>query len=156
MTKIGIIRCQELAIGQSDKRCAGWNCFPAMREKTKYMDEYDTIELVGFDTCGGCPGRNRFDKIIERGMKLKEKGAEVIHISTCIALFCPNKDKFVEVLKKKTGLPIKEKTHTRPDGEEFKPGQMTKYGAVGGEAPAKASKKPVVKKNPAKKKTVKK
>jgi hypothetical protein len=89
-------------------------------------------------------------------MKLKEKGAEVIHISTCMALFCPNKDKFVEVLKEKTGLPIKEKTHTRPDGKEFKPGQMTEYGVVGGEAPAKTAKKPAAKKSPAKKKTTKK
>jgi predicted metal-binding protein len=151
MTKIGIIRCQELA-QSGERRCAGWHCFPAITNKTKYMDEYNTIELVGFDTCGGCPGRTRFSKIIERGKKLKEKGAEVIHLSTCIVLFCPNKDKFVEVLKKETGLPIKEKTHTSPDGREFKPGQMTEYGVVGGEAaPAKA-----VKKSPAKKKTAKK
>jgi predicted metal-binding protein len=112
MTKIGIIRCQELAL-YGERRCAGWNCFPAMRDKTGYMAEYDTIELVGFDTCGGCPGRNRYNKIIERGNKLKEKGAEVIHLSTCLVGSCPNKDKFKEVLEKETGLPIKEKTHTR-------------------------------------------
>jgi predicted metal-binding protein len=140
MTKIGIIRCQELAIGQSERRCAGWNCFPAIRDKSGYLSEYKTIEVVGFDTCGGCPGSNRYNKIIERGMKLKEKGAEVIHLSTCIVLFCPNKDKFVEVLKKETGLPIKEKTHTRPDGE----------------APVKTAKKAAVKKSPAKKKAAKK
>jgi predicted metal-binding protein len=151
MTKIGIIRCQELALS-GERRCAGWNCFPAIRNKTKYMDVYDTIELVGFDTCGGCPGRNRYDKIIERGLKLKEKGAEVIHISTCIALFCPNKDKFIEVLKDKTGLPIKEKTHTGPDSKGFKPGQMTEHGRVGGEAPAPAAaKKPRAKVSPGKK-----
>jgi predicted metal-binding protein len=156
MTKIGIIRCQELAIGASSRRCAGWNCFPAMRDKTKYMDEYDTIELVGFDTCGGCPGSNRYDKIVERGLKLKEKGAEIIHLSTCIVLFCPNKDKFAKVLKEKVGLPIKEKTHTRPDGKDFKPGQMTEYGVVGGQAPAKTAKKAAAIKSPTKKKTAKK
>lgn len=157
MTKIGIIRCQELALSGT-RRCAGWNCFPAIRNKTKYMDEYDTIELVGFDTCGGCPGRTRFNKIIERGKKLKEKGAEVIHLSTCIALFCPNKDKFVEVLEKETGLPIKEKTHTSPDGKGFKPGQMTEYGVVGGgrPAPAKAAKKSRAKASAGKKKTARK
>ncbi len=114
MTRIGIIRCQELAIGSSPRRCAGWNCFPAMREKTPYMNEYETIELVGFDTCGGCPGR-KYDKIVERGLKLKERGAEVIHLSTCMVLSCPNKDKFAEVLKEKVGLPIKLKTHTNPE-----------------------------------------
>jgi predicted metal-binding protein len=112
MTKIGIIRCQELA-NFGERRCAGWNCFPAIRDKSGYLAEYDKIELVGFDTCGGCPGKNRYTKIIERGMKLKEKGAEVIHLSTCLVGSCPNKDKFKEVLEKETGLPIKEKTHTR-------------------------------------------
>jgi predicted metal-binding protein len=139
MTKIGIIRCQELALSGT-RRCAGWNCFPAIRNKTKYMDEYDTIELVGFDTCGGCPGRNRFDKIVDRGQKLKEKGAEIIHLSTCMVLFCPNKDKFAEVLKEKVGLPVKEKTHTSPRGD-FKPGQVTEYGVVGGDAAPAAVKK---------------
>jgi predicted metal-binding protein len=117
VTKIGIIRCQELALS-GERRCAGWNCFPAIRNKTKYLDVYDTIELVGFDTCGGCPGRGRYEKIVERGLKLKEKGAEVIHLSTCMVLSCPHKDKFAEVLKEKVGLPIKEKTHTRPPDEK--------------------------------------
>lgn len=113
MTKIGIIRCQELAIGSSPRRCAGWNCFPAMRDKTGYMQEYDTIELVGFDTCGGCPGRNRTGKIVERGQKLKDHGAEVIHLGTCLVGSCPHKDMFKEILEKEVGLPVKEKTHTR-------------------------------------------
>jgi predicted metal-binding protein len=113
MTKIGIIRCQELALC-GERRCAGWNCFPAIRERSGYLAEYETIELVGFDTCGGCPGKNRYNKIIERGLKLKEKGAEVIHLSTCIGEFCPNKAQFKKVLEKETGLEIKEKTHTRP------------------------------------------
>jgi predicted metal-binding protein len=116
VTKIGIIRCQEQALS-GEKRCAGWNCFPAIRDKTGYLKEYNTIELVGFDTCGGCPGRNRYEKIVERGLKLKEKGAEIIHLSTCMVLFCPNKEKFVEVLKEKVGIPIKEKTHTRPSSD---------------------------------------
>jgi predicted metal-binding protein len=125
MTKIGIIRCQELA-NFGERRCAGWNCFPAIREKSGYLAEYDTIELVGFDTCGGCPGRNRYDKIIERGMKLKEKGAEVIHLSTCLCGSCPNKDKFKEVLEKETGLMIKEKTHTRADSQGGPPDAAAK------------------------------
>jgi predicted metal-binding protein len=137
MTKIGIIRCQERALS-GKTRCAGWNCFPAIKDKTMYMDEYDTIELVGFDTCGGCPGLNRFEKIVERGQELKKKGAEVIHLSTCIVLFCPNKDKFVEVLKKKVRLPIKEKTHGRPGGGEFKAGEIVD-GVVIGQKPAPAS-----------------
>ena len=142
MTRIGIIRCQELAVTPGPHRCAGYNCFPAMTNKTKYMDEYETIELVGFDTCGGCPGRTRFDRIVERGLKLKELGAEVIHLSTCIVNFCPNKDKFAEVLKEKVGLPIKEKTHTFPKGAP-NPAEMTENAAPGIKAaPVKTVRKP--------------
>ena len=151
MTRIGIIRCQELAIGNSPRRCAGWNCFPAMRNKTKYMDEYETIELVGFDTCGGCPGNTRFDKIVERGLKLKEKGAEVIHLSTCIVLSCPNKNKFAEVLREKVGLPVKEKTHTSPDGK-IRPRPVTESGnVVSNTVPGNSEKEPCVKASPVKK-----
>jgi predicted metal-binding protein len=129
MTKIGIIRCESLANTPRKVRCAGWNCFPAIRDRSAYLDEYDTIELVGFDTCGGCPGKNRTEKIIERGMALKNHGAEVIHLSTCLVGSCPNKDMFAEVLARETGLPIKEKTHGKdgkrapmfPPGEEPRP-----------------------------------
>jgi hypothetical protein len=58
------------------------------------------------------------------------------------------------VLKEKVGLPVKEKTHTRPDGEEFKPGQVTEHGIAGASsakkirktAPTKAKNKKRVKK----------
>ena len=128
MTKIGIIRCLELANTARKGRCAGWNCFPAIRDRSAYLDEYETIELVGFDTCGGCPGKNRTDNIIERGMALKKHGAEVIHLSTCLVGSCPNKDMFREALEKEVGLPVKEKTHGKdgkrapmvPSDEEIK------------------------------------
>ncbi|MFC1921048.1 CGGC domain-containing protein [Chloroflexota bacterium] len=119
MTRIGIIRCQETAmtssLPNSRSHCAGWNCMPAIWNKIGEFVQYDTIELVGFDTCGGCPGRSRTDKIVEKGLKLKEHGAEVIHLGTCISLFCSNKDMFMEVLEKEVGIPIKEKTHGGPE-----------------------------------------
>ena len=58
MTKIGIIRHQETVTTLIHKRCAGWNSYPAIQNKSGYLNEYDTIELVGFDTCGGCPKGN--------------------------------------------------------------------------------------------------
>lgn len=106
MVKIGIIRCQE-----HSNSCAGFNCFPAFRDKTGEFERYDTMEIVGFDTCGGC-GRGKADKILARALKLKEKGAEVIHLGNCIIGACPSKQLYLEVLKQETGLPIVEKTHT--------------------------------------------
>ena len=66
--KIGIIRCQEQSLN-----CAGWSCFPAMRDKTGGFEGYETVELVGYDTCGGC-GRGKADKIVAKAKRLKEHG----------------------------------------------------------------------------------
>lgn len=120
MTKIGIIRCQETANHHDKKhRCAGWNCFNAINKKIGYLDEYDDIELVGFDTCGGCPGKTNVDKVVDIGLNLKDHGAEVIHISTCMAGFCPNIDKLYSALKEKVGIPVKQRTHGGPDGNRL-------------------------------------
>ena len=105
MTKVGIIRCQE----QSND-CAGWNCFPALRDRTGTFAAYDTVELIGFDTCGGC-GRNKADKIAAKAKRLKEKGAEAIHLGSCLVGSCPSKDLYIKSLNEQVGMPIVEKTH---------------------------------------------
>jgi predicted metal-binding protein len=105
VARIGIIRCQE-----HSNNCAGFNCFPAIQEKTGQFGQYDTVELVGFDSCGGC-GRGKADKIVSRALRLKEKGAEVIHIGNCMVGACPSKDLYMAALKKEVGLPLVEKTH---------------------------------------------
>ena len=107
MTRIGIIRCQERG-----RDCAGYNCFPAIRNKTGPFAEYDTIEIVGFDDCGGC-GRNKADKIVDRALRLKENGAEVIHLGNCLVNACPFKGIFLNELKEKVDIPIIEKAHLR-------------------------------------------
>jgi predicted metal-binding protein len=105
VTKIGIIRCQENSLN-----CAGFTCFPAMKNKTGEFARYDTVELIGFDTCGGC-GRGKSDKIVAKAMRLREKGAEAIHLGDCIIGACPNKEKNIAALKEQVGLPIIERTH---------------------------------------------
>ena len=105
MTKLGIIRCQEQSIN-----CAGNFCFPSMRDKTGTFAVYDTVDVVGFDTCGGC-GRGKSDKIVARAQKLKERGAEVIHLGTCLVGHCPWKELYVSDVKEKVGIPVVERTH---------------------------------------------
>ena len=84
MTKIAIIRCDEKA-----KTCPGTSCFKVLREKKAAFEQYgDEIEIVGFDTCGGC-GLGKPDKIVQKAENLKQRGAEVIHISTCLKSLCP-------------------------------------------------------------------
>ncbi len=103
--KVGIIRCDE-----HSNTCAGYKCFPAMQNRTGQFKGYDTIEIVGFETCGGC-GRNRADKILARALRLREKGADVIHLSNCIVTACPFKNIYETAIKEKVGLPLVEGTH---------------------------------------------
>lgn len=111
--KIAIIRCDE-----NSERCAGWNCFPAIQNKTGQFSEYDTIELVGFDTCGGC-GHGKTDKIVKQAKKLKAHGAEVIHLGNCLASDCPSKDLYIKALRKRVRIPIVERTHGGPTPEQM-------------------------------------
>ena len=100
-------------------RCPGWGCLAAASKRMAYFDEYDEIELVGLDTCGGCPGKGNTKKIVDIGKKFKEHGVEVIHLSSCIAGFCPNKNLFVKALVDEVDLQVKERTHGGPDGKRF-------------------------------------
>jgi predicted metal-binding protein len=117
--KIGIIRCDE-----NSSSCAGWNCFPAMANKSGEFSQYETIELVGFDTCGGC-GHGKADKILKQAKRLKEHGAEAIHLGNCLASDCPSKDIYIKALRKSLKIPIVERTHGGPS-----PAQMAAYKAA--------------------------
>jgi predicted metal-binding protein len=128
MVKIGIIRCHE-----NSERCGGWNCFPAMAKKTGKFEGYDTIEIVGFDTCGGC-GHGKPDKIVKQAKRLVQHGAEVIHLGNCLASDCPSKDIYITALRKRIKIPIVEKTHGGPS-----PAQMAAYKAAAEAKKAKAA-----------------
>jgi len=110
--KVGIIRCEEHSAD-----CAGFSCFPAVQSKTGKFEDYDTIELVGFDDCGGC-GRGKADKIMARAIRLKEKGAEVIHLGNCLAP-CPSKELYETTLAKEMDIPIVIGTHPGPTPEQL-------------------------------------
>lgn len=106
MSKIGIIRCEA-----HSEKCAGWNCFPAIRGKTgKFAAYADDVLLIGFDTCGGC-ARNDSAKIVGRATRLRERGAEVIHLANCLANACPWVSQNSEAIAQATGLPVVLRTH---------------------------------------------
>lgn len=77
------------------------------------MSGYDEIEVVGYSSCGGCPGQNM--EVIPRA--LKRAGAEVIHLTTCFLCGVPPcihlKD-FIRLIETDTGLPVRVGTHTFP------------------------------------------
>ena len=72
--KIGIIICDRYV------RCAGGKCFRAMRNREGAFSQYkgEEVELVGYTTCGGCPGGNIEGSIEE----MKKNGVNKIHLAT--------------------------------------------------------------------------
>jgi len=72
--KIGIIICDRY------KNCTGGKCFRAMKNREGAFDIYKDrdVELVGYTTCGGCPGGN----IEYAPEEMKKNGVEVIHFAT--------------------------------------------------------------------------
>lgn len=72
-TRVGIIICDRY------KNCDGGKCFRAVRNKEGAFRSYNApIEVVGFSSCGRCPGGNIESVVI--GMK--KYGADVIHLAT--------------------------------------------------------------------------
>ena len=53
--KIGIVICDRY------RSCGGGKCFRAVRERAGGFARYpgdEPLEVVGFSSCGGCPGGN--------------------------------------------------------------------------------------------------
>ena len=74
--KLGIIRCM-----QTEDYCPGSADFAALRERRGAFSDLDgEIELIGFVSCGGCPGK----KAVLRARELVRRGADVIAFASCI------------------------------------------------------------------------
>lgn len=108
--KIGIIICDRY------KSCAGGKCFRSLKERTGAFDIYKSIdiELVGYTTCGGCPGGN----IESAPEELKKNGTEVIHLATGMLVGyppCPFISQFKNFIETKFSLKIVVGTHPIPE-----------------------------------------
>ena len=74
--KLGIIRCM-----QTEDYCPGACDFAARRERRGAFAGLEReLELVGFVSCGGCPGK----KAVLRARELVRRGADVIAFASCI------------------------------------------------------------------------
>jgi len=107
--KIGIVICGRYGT------CAGGKCFRALREREGAFAAYAgrEVELVGFTTCGGCPGGN----VEYAPEEMKKNGAEVIHLATGFVVGyppCPYLDHFVRMIPEKFGLKVVVGTHPIP------------------------------------------
>ncbi len=108
--KIGIIICDRY------KSCAGGKCFRSIKEKAGAFDIYQDkdVELVGYTSCGGCPGGN----IEYAPEELKKNGAEVIHFATGMVVGyppCPYINHFKSFIENKYNLKVVIGTHPIPE-----------------------------------------
>jgi len=110
MTKIGIIICGRY------QGCGGGKCFRALRERRGAFAIYppdDPVEIVGYSTCGGCPGGN-VEYVPE---EMKRNGADVIHLATGFVVGyppCPNIRQFKAFIESSFGIPVVVGTHPIP------------------------------------------
>jgi predicted metal-binding protein len=110
MTRVGIITCARY------QSCGGGKCFRALRERTGGFARYpkdEALEVVGYSSCGGCPGGN-VESVPE---EMKKNGAQVIHLATGLVVGyppCPHLREFKELIEQKHGLPVVVGTHPIP------------------------------------------
>ena len=110
MTKIGIIICGRY------QTCGGGKCFRAVRERQGSFARYpaeESLEVVGYSTCGGCPGGN-VEYVPD---EMKRNGAEVLHLATCFVVGyppCPSIRQFQAYIESAYGLPVVIGSHPIP------------------------------------------
>lgn len=107
--RVGIIICGRY------QTCAGGKCLRALHAREGAFAAYkdQKAELVGYTTCGGCPGGN----IEYAPEEMKKNGATVIHLATGFLVGyppCPHIDYFRRFIQEKYGIPVVVGTHPIP------------------------------------------
>ena len=110
MKKIGIIICARY------KDCSGGKCFRALQERRGAFSIYpadEPVQIVGYSTCGGCPGGN----VEYVPAEFKKNGAEAVHLATGLVVGyppCPYIRQFKTFIESQYGLPVIVGTHPIP------------------------------------------
>jgi predicted metal-binding protein len=107
--RVGIIICGRY------HTCAGGKCLRAIRAREGAFAAYRgrDVELVGYTTCGGCPGGN----IEYAPEEMKKNGADVIHLATGFLVGyppCPYLSDFRRFIEEKYGMQVVFGTHPIP------------------------------------------
>jgi predicted metal-binding protein len=86
--------------------CSGTTDFKVMREKKCAFEGVDgEIEVIGFTTCGGCPGK----RAVTRAAEMVKRGADTIVLCSCITrgnpigFACPHVQAMKDAIAKKLG-----------------------------------------------------
>ena len=109
MKKVGIIICGRY------RNCGGGKCLRAFHKREGAFARYEgeEVQLVGYTTCGGCPGGN----VEYVPAEMKKNGAEVIHLATCMLVGyppCEHLETFRRFIPVKYGLEVVVGSHPIP------------------------------------------
>lgn len=121
MEKILIIGCKKMM----DEFCIACSrCMVGFNRReggfARYKDE--DAELIGMLHCGDCPGVgvvNRMAMFKLWNAPLGEKPTKV-HLGTCIANYCPEKDRLLAKIKAKAGVEVVVGGHPYAPADLFK------------------------------------
>lgn len=109
-TRIGIIICDRY------RNCGGGKCFRALKNREGAFDIYalnEDVKIVGYASCGGCPGGN-IEYVPE---EMKKNGAEIIHFATGFVVGyppCPYINDFQDMIRMKYNMNVIIGTHPIP------------------------------------------
>lgn len=102
--KVGLIRCM-----QTEDMCPATTCFKVMNiKKLAFEGIEEEIEVVGVNTCGGCPGK----KAVTRSAEMVKRGADTIVLASCITrgnpigFPCPHAEQMKAAIEKQVGESI--------------------------------------------------
>lgn len=103
--KVGLIRCM-----QTEDICPGTKDFQFIQQKKgAFAQAEGDIDVVGFTSCGGCPGK----RAVSRAMEMVRRGADTIVLCSCITrgnpigFCCPHAKVIEESISKKVGETVK-------------------------------------------------
>ena len=103
--KVGLIRCL-----QTEDMCPATTCFKVMAlKKLAFAKVDEDIEVVGVNTCGGCPGK----KAVTRAEEMVSRGADTIVLASCITkgnpigFPCPHAAAMKAAIEKRLGEKIR-------------------------------------------------
>jgi len=108
--KIGFIICDRY------RKCAGGKCLRSFQNRERAFSIYmenEELELVGYTTCGGCPGGN----IEYAPEEMVKNGVQVIYLATGLIVGyppCPYITYFHDFIKSKYWVEVVYGTHPIP------------------------------------------
>jgi len=108
--KIGIIICNRY------HTCTGGKCLRALYNREgafNIYEEDEELKLVGYTTCGGCPGGN----IEYAPQEMVKNGVQAIHLATGMVVGyppCPSLSYFKSYIQEKYGVKVVIGTHPIP------------------------------------------